>query len=488
MPVDRSRIVRIGVRSLAALATAAVAVGVVGAAALGTWPSHRAEAPSAVVQPEAVSQQRVCPGPVLAIGTDASDATGIESVGSASVITATDPDDVDLEQSWLAVADDPEAPEDSGPLVIDAAAGLVDPGMLAGAQSQTVRSETLGGFAAASCTEAVEESWLVAGSTTVGRSSLVLLSNPTDVAATVDVRVVGEAGPVEARSAIGITVPPHTQRVLSLAGLAPNVASPVVRVTSTGGSIAASLEQSVVEGLAPAGLELTGPTAAPSDRLVIPGLVIADEGGVHADEDHAEGDAFAALRLYSPGDEQVEVSIGIVPVGGGGAGDSIDVALQPGTVSDVPLGDLAAGTYTVRVDADGPLVAAARSTVMALADDEDGQATDAAVPADLAWFVAAQPLLDSAVVAVASGASPTLHLAAGGSGAEAVTVTIDGATRDVELPSLGSVSVPLEPGTVLLQGVEGVSASITYRGADALASFAVAPPGPLDSPIRVYPR
>jgi len=487
MPVDRSRLIRVGVRSLAAVATAAVAVGVVGAATLGTWPSHRAEAPSAVVQPEAVSQQRVCPGPILAIGADAAEATAIQSVGSASVVTATDPDDAELELSWLALADDPEAAEDSGPLVIDAAAGLVEPGMLAGAQSQAVDSETLGGFAAASCTEAAEESWLVAGSTTVGRSSLVLLANPTDVAATVDVRVVGEAGPVEARSAIGITVPPHTQRVLSLAGLAPNLASPVVHVTSTGGAIAASLEQSVVEGLAPSGVEVTGPTAAPSEQLVIPGVVIPGGAGVQADDDHAEGDAFAALRLYSPGDEQVAVSIGIVPVGGG-SGDSIEVDLQPGKVSDIPLGDLAAGTYTVRVDADGPVVAAARSTVAGPADDDEQGATDAAAIADLAWFAAARPMLDSAVVAVASGPSPTLQLAADGAGADEVTVTIDGRAEQVEVPALGAVSVPLERGTVLLEGVEGLSASVTYRGAGALASFAVAPPGPLDSPIRVYPR
>ncbi|ANJ27660.1 DUF5719 family protein [Agromyces aureus] len=487
MPVDRSRILRTGTRTLAALAAAAVAVGVVGAAALGSWPSSRTEAPSVVVEPAAVSQQRVCPGPILAIGADAAEATGIESVGTASVVTATDPEDVDLDLSWLAQSENPDAAEDAGPLVIDAAAGAVEAGMLAGAQSQTVATDVLGGFAAASCTEAVEESWLVAGATTVGRSSLVLLSNPTAVAATVDVRVIGETGPVEARSAIGITVPSGTQRVLSLAGLAPNLASPVVHVTSTGGAIAASLEQSVVEGLAPAGVELTGPTAPPAESQIIPGLVVDGAQGVHADEDHADGDAFTALRLYSPGDESVEVAIGIVPVDGG-TGDAIDVDLQPGKVSDIPLGDLPAGTYTVRIDADGPVVAAARSTVTAPADDAEGEVTDAAAPADLAWFPAALPLLDSAVIAVASGPSPTLHLAAGAEGADEASVTIGGSIREIEVPPLGTVSVPLERGTVLLQGVEGLTASVTYRGDDALAAFVVAPPGPLDSPIRVYPR
>ncbi|SFR86543.1 hypothetical protein SAMN05428970_3317 [Agromyces sp. CF514] len=485
MPVDRRNLVRAGVRSIAAVATAAVAVGLVGAATLGTWPSYRVEAPSTVVQPQAVSQQRVCPGPILALGADAAEATAIDQVGTASVVTATEPDDVDLGLSWLALADDPEAAEDSGPLVIDAAAGAVDAGMLAGAQSQTESSETIGGFVAASCTEGIAESWLVAGATTVGRSSLVLLSNASDVAATVDVRVIGEAGPVEARSAIGITVPARTQRVLSLAGLAPNIASPVVHVTSTGGAIAASLEQSVVEGLTPAGVEISGPTAPPAESQVIPGLLIAGGTGVHADEDHAEGDAFPALRLYSPSGEQVEASISVVPIGGG-AGDSIDVDLQAGKVSDIPLGELAEGTYTVRVDADGPIVAAARSTVAAPADDDAG--TDAEVPADLAWFAAAQPLLDSAVIAVPSGPSPTLQLAAGTDAVDAasVTVTVDG--DEVEVPPSGAVSVPLQRGTAVLGGVEGLRASVKFLGADALASFAVAPPGPLDSPIRVYPR
>ncbi|MFF2370086.1 DUF5719 family protein [Agromyces sp. NPDC058110] len=488
MPADRRKLVRIGVRSLAAVATAAVAVGLVGAATLGTWPAHRAEPPSTVVQPEAVSQQRVCPGPILALGADAAEATAIDVVGTASVVTATQPDDVDLELSWLAMSDDPGAAEDSGPLVIDAAAGAVDPGMLAGAQSQTERSETIGGFAAASCTEGAAESWLVAGATTVGRSSLVLLSNASDVAATVDVRVIGEAGPVEARSAIGITVPAKTQRVLSLAGLAPNVASPVVHVTSSGGAIAASLEQSVVEGLAPAGVEISGPTAPPAETQVIPGVLIDGGTGVAADEDHADGDAFPALRLYSPSGDEVEAVISVVPVDGG-AGDSIDADLQPGKVSDIPLGDLPEGAYTVRIDADGPIVAAARSTVAAPPGDDDA-ATDAGVPADLAWFAAAQPLLDSAVLAIPSGPSPALHLAldADASDTASVTVTVGGDEVEVEVPPSGAVSVPLERGTAVLTGAEGVRASVSFRGADALASFPVAPPGPLDSPIRVYPR
>ncbi|GAA1513657.1 DUF5719 family protein [Agromyces terreus] len=482
MPVERRRIIRTGVRVVVALAVAAVAVAVVGAAAVLPWPEHRVDPGEVVVAPEEAIQQRVCPGPLLSIGDDADAATELESFGSASVISASSPEDAEIEKTSLEAPENARADEHGAPVVLESQPGAVDPGMLAGAQSQTARTDLLGGFAAASCSEATSESWLVAGSTTLGRSSLILLANPTDVAATVDVRVSGESGPVEARSALGITVAPRSQRVLSLAGLAPNVASPVVHITSTGGAIAASLEQSAIAGLAPAGIELTGPTAAPGASLVIPGIVIGGESGVHADDDHAEGDAFPAVRLLAPGDDRVEVSIGIAEVGGGD-GDSIDVDLQPGAVSDIPLGELAAGTYTLRIEADGPVVAAARATV-----GSAESATDAEAPADLAWFVAAQPLPETAVVAVASGPSATLQLAVGKDGSREASVTVDGRTRTVEVPASGAVSVPVRGRVVELEGVEGVSAAVTYRSATALAAFAVQPPGPLDTPIRVYPR
>ncbi|GAA1840886.1 DUF5719 family protein [Agromyces salentinus] len=481
MPVDRNRLIRTSVRVAAALAVGAVAVGVVGAAAVVAWPDHRAEPGSVVVEPDEAVQQRICPGPLLSIGDDASAATALESFGSAAVVSAAVPGEAELGNEPLDAPENPRAAEDGAPVVIDAQPGAADAGMIAGAQSQTARTEVLGGFTAASCTEAVSESWLVAGATTVGRSSLILLANPTDVTATVDVRVLGENGPVEARSAIGITVAPRTQRVLSLAGLAPNLASPVVHVTSTGGAIAASLEQSAISGLAPAGIELTGPTAPPSTSQVIPGLVIGGSGGVAADDDHAEGDGFPAVRIHVPGTEAVEASVGVVPVDGGG-GDSFDVELQPGTVSDIPLGDLAAGTYTVRVEADGPIVAAGRATT------GTPEESDAAAPADFAWFVAVRPLLETAVLAVASGPSATLQLAAGEEGAAEASVTVDGRTTTVEVPALGAVSVPLRGREVVLEGVEGASAAVSYADDRALAAFAVRPPGPLDSPIRVYPN
>jgi len=40
----------------------------------------------------------------------------------------------------------------------------------------------------------------------------------------------------------------------------------------------------------------------------------------------------------------------------------------------------------------------------------------------------------------------------------------------------------------VLAGTQGLHASVSFIGADELAALAVQPPGPLDSPLQVYPR
>lgn len=490
MSADRARtLARIGGRAAGLLVAAALAVVVLGAAALVPWPEHSVTPPSLVVQPAESRQQRVCPGPLLTLADDAAAATTASSIGGADVTVGADPDDAEITETPLDAPGNPRADRDGTPVVIEVEPGSVDAGMIAGAQSQSADTETIAGFAATACAEATSESWLVAGATTLGRTSLVTLANPTDVAATVDVRVTGETGAVEAGSALGIIVPGRSQRVVSLAGLAPNLASPIVHVTSTGGTIAAALEQSAVDGLAPSGVEFTGPAAMPAGTQVIPGFVVAETGGVDPSDDHAEGDAFPAVRLLATGDDPVDVTIGLVPETGSAAGSTIEATLQPGRATDVPLGVLDAGAYTVRIEADGPVLAAARSSTTAPTETQQPGSADAAAAGDFAWAVSTAPLLEDAVVAVPDGPSPVLHLANEGEDEAAVQVTIDGETRAVVIDAGSAASVDVDAGSIVtLAGVAGVHASVSFGDDGELASFGVQPPGPLDAPIRVFPR
>ena len=76
-------------------------------------------------------------------------------------MTVVEPTDATVNEVALKAPGNPDAGSDGTPLAIDTEPGAVAAGMLAGAQSQRVSTETLAGFAAAACTEAVAETWLV---------------------------------------------------------------------------------------------------------------------------------------------------------------------------------------------------------------------------------------------------------------------------------------------------------------------------------------
>ncbi|MFB9957520.1 DUF5719 family protein [Agromyces bracchium] len=467
-------------RGLAVVVAGGLAAGALLAASVAPLPEVAAEPPSAVVQPAESRQLRVCPGPLLSLADDAASAATARSVGAPDLSVAADPETATIEQVPLDAPENAGAAADGGPVAVSAEPGAVLAGMLAGAQSQTAATESLRGFAAASCVEPASDSWLLAGATDVGRSGLVLLANPGEVASTVDLRVVGETGPVDAPSGLGIVVPPGSQRVVSLAGLAPSVRTPVVHVTSTGAPIAAALQHSVVLGLEPAGVELSTPVAPPATRQVVPGVVVTDDRGVAPDEDHADGDDFPALRLFAPDDAEASAVVEIRD-DAGSAVSEIDVTLAPGQVTDLPLGTLDPGSYTVVVDADAPVVAAARSTLLGEGEDP--------ILADLAWSVATGALLDRAAVAVPDGPGASIVLANPDGEAVAATVTIGGGERTVTVPAGGAASVAVQGGDrLILDGVEGLHAAVAFEGDGGIASIPIAPPGPLDSPVRVFPQ
>jgi len=471
---DSRKLLRAGGRGVAVLTAAALTVVAFGAAAVVPWPEHRAEPVARSIEPAESRTLRVCPGPMLELGADAE---SVSALGSAGLTIATQPEDAGAERVPLAP---PRGTEEDVAVALVTQPGSVGAGMLAGAQSQQLTTETAAGFLAASCAEPVAEAWLAGGSTELGRSTLLLLANPGEVTATVDVRVHSETGAVDAPAGLGLVVQPGAQRVVSIAGLAPGAASPVVHVTSTGGTVAATLEQTAIDVLTPTGADLIGTTAPPAKRQTITGVVVPQSGGIAVDEDHPEGDAHPSLRLLAPGDDPVEAAVSVVPESGG-EGAVFDVVLQPGQVSDIPLGALAAGEYTVRLDADGEFVAAARTATVKSGEE---------LPSDFAWFPASLPLLPETLISVPRGPGAKLHFANLGDADVEATVTTDGGEQLVSVPAGGAASVPMtgNGGRAFVTADAGLFASVSFAGDRQLAGFAVQPPGPLDSPIVVYPR
>jgi hypothetical protein len=479
----KRRVALVGARLTAGLVGMAVVVVVAGGTALAPWPTITAEPASTVVTPVAGDQLRVCPGPLLTLAADSSQADVATSVGRFdTVYGARVPDTggvaVDVERSDVSAVDNAESARDGAPqlLTVPVDPSVAQTPLVAGAQSQTAVSETLTGLAASACTEASSDSWLVGGSTDVGRTSLVLLSNPSTVVATVSLTVYGETGQVDAPGSTGILVQPGTQRIISLAGLAPNLLSPVVHVQSTGGLVAAALEQSIIRGIQPGGAELSGPTTNAATEQVIPGVVVTPPAEEVSVDEGAVSEDTPSVRVLVPGDSPATVSVGVQSEDGASTGTSLEVVIQPGVSTEIPLSGVAAGNYTVTLQSDQPLVAAALTTVTGSA----GQ--------DFTWAAAAAPQSGEFLVYVAGGPAPALHLANTTTVDRTLTLTADGgAVTVVTVPAGQAVVVAVTASIAyLITDGEGIAAAVGYTGDGQASSYTVSPIGPLAEAIPVF--
>jgi len=197
---DRRGIARIGMRAIGGVVGIGVAIVAVAGATLLPLPDFAISAPAQTVTPVPADQQRVCPGPVLALAADAGAATRPSAVGSPSFSSSADGADV---RGRALKPDADSASSDQAPVVasVSTPQGATSPPLFAAAQSQVVSTEDLAGLASSACAEPSADAWLVSGATSLGQTSLVLLSNAGEVDATVELSIYSESGVVSAPGA-----------------------------------------------------------------------------------------------------------------------------------------------------------------------------------------------------------------------------------------------------------------------------------------------
>jgi len=254
------------------------------------------------------------------------------------------------------------------------------PAQVAGAGSSLVTAGDLRGLAAASCQVPTTDAWLVGGSTELGSTSLLVLQNPGSTPAVVHLEAFGATGPVDLDTEQYL-VAPGAERVVVLGGIAAQERRVAVHVTATGGRVAAFVQDSTLDGFTPTGTDLVAAGAPPARRQVVPGVVLRETG---VDDPDA-----GLLRLLAPGDAAVTAHVRLLgPDGVADLPGADALTLEPGVVTDVPLGGLAAGAYTVVVDADGAVVA---SVMVARPGDPTEQ--DPSVPTrERAWAPSVLPV------------------------------------------------------------------------------------------------
>lgn len=472
----------VGARTVAGLVGIGVAAVTIAAAVLIPLPTIGSTPTGVTVTPVPTAQQLVCAGSVLRLADDTGEgATTVSALGRPELRAASS--DGQVSTSPVGVSDASTGGSSSAPAIVStppAATDSTQGALVSGAQSELVEEGDFVGLAAADCDVANGDSWLAGGSTAVGRTTLLSLTNPSEVSATVNLELFGEDGPVVAPGTNGIIVPANGQRVLSLAGFEPDIVSPVVHVTSTGGQVSATLQEAIVRGLAPGGVDIISSVPALLTSAIIPGVVVTDLDAVQAlrkGGDPQFDDVETAVRVFAPGEGTVSITVSVRPEDGADTGTSFTLDIDAGRVTDIPVQQLATGSYTIGIEASAPVVATARVTSAV------GERTD------FAWFSSASLLTGGAQLTAAPGPNPVLHLAnPSTTDAQVVVSSRTGASSTVAVPAGASALVPLDPGaTYSLSGFTALYAAVTLEENGMIAGYDVRPPGVGSAPIVVYP-
>src|SRR5690606_33050901 len=116
--------------------------------------------------------------------------------------------------------------------------------------------------------------------------------NPGRTPAVVTLRAWGAGGEIDEVGAGSMLVPPGGERALLVEGLAAEQPRLVLHVQASGGLVTAWLQESVLHGLVPGGVDQVGPGDGPDTVQAVPGLVLRD-----VDLEETEP---AVLRLLAP--------------------------------------------------------------------------------------------------------------------------------------------------------------------------------------------
>lgn len=296
-----------------------------------------------------------------------------------------------------------------------------------GAVTTLTKNGDLRGLTAAPCTQPSAMSWIVGGSIAAGSSAELRLVNPGVTPATAKVTLYGSIGRLSLPSNGEITVPAGGSSSLALETKGSQDPRIAVSVEADGGSVVSTLVTESLDGETPAGTDVITPGAAPATDLVIPGVEIVEpaaQGEVADAKTGADSSDTPAVRIINPG--AVPATVSVTMLGKDGArplSGAQSVTIDAGSVFDIQLAGVPAGTYGVQVTSNTPVGAAARM----VRSGGEYPARSKALVHDQAWAQAALPgAADSGLLAVPRATSLS----------SAVTVANSGETTSVTLSSL----------------------------------------------------
>jgi len=229
------------------------------------------------------------------------------------------------------------------------AVGSYAPGFIADQWGRDPRG-TGRGLASTACAPAASEFWFVGGGSVVGRQTRVVLVNPDENAAVVDVLIYGTGGLLDAPGGRGLVVPPGSRLAVRLDALTPGEKSTAFHVIARTGRIGAAIDDQQMSGLQSVGADWISPAAVPATTVYVPGVL--------------PGKGARVLSVIAPAErDRVQVPAGTVI--------SVDMSTVTG---EQPV--------TLELTSDQPIVAGMRQFFSGKQKQEDTSFTSGAQPFD----------------------------------------------------------------------------------------------------------
>ena len=208
------------------------------------------------------------------------------------------------------------------------------------AQAMEAEEASGSGLASVRCGEPGSDLWFVGPGQQGGAAQIQLdLMNVDALSASVDVRIITDAGQIPAGPDTGITVPPHQTVTESLSSLAAGARVVAIEVRTSTGRVVADVSEGSSHGTA----SWLPSTAEPSTQLVIPG--VAPSGGT------------AGLYVVVPGSAGARIAVTAITAQGQHQPFGTQAIELPGdSASYVPLTPLG-GTAALELTANVPVTA-----------------------------------------------------------------------------------------------------------------------------------
>lgn len=247
----------------------------------------------------------------------------------------------------------------------------------------SVSKKRMAGLAAINCAQPVSRGILLGGDSQIGTESLLIVSNPQEIETLVKISLIG----LEETLSQSLVLAPAEQKYFSLAALSGDLSKYVVQFESAAGEVSVVMQQRVISGLSPIGVEISDWVSSPAKEHTFP-IVKVLGSNLSPDKSLSQ----PTLRIFNQSETQDTSTIKLVSASGS---QTVTVVTEPGTISDTPL-ELSDGDWSAFVESSQEVFVAIRNPVLSSR-------------ADFEWLNPANPIESS--LALTAWSNSHLHLA-----------------------------------------------------------------------------